>query len=352
MDKDETGARRVTGGGAAGGGAAGGSVTDRRAVSSYELMDDAVAVAWREHRPHLVDLAFRMLGDIAEAEDVVQEAFARLVRHGVGSVDDEKGWLIVVTSRLCLDQVRSARHRRQCPQGEGLGGSADEVMVGGGVQAVDPADRVTLDDNVRLALLVVLERLTPAERVAFVLHDVFAMPFESVASTLGKTPASCRQLARRARLKISSDSAGASDSSGGGSVGTARSGGTARFTVDASRHREVTDRFIAACANGDLSALLAVLDPDVSGTVDLAVHLVVRGAENVGANIIRFWGQGAVLVSQPVGGGASVALLGFIERRLAGVLLLDVVDGRVVKIHAIAQPSSLAALAGGSLAGR
>jgi RNA polymerase sigma factor (sigma-70 family) len=130
--------------------------------------DYQIGQAWTEHRPYLLDLAFRMLGDIGAAEDVVQEAFFRLVQTPLGGVDDARGWVIVVTNRLCLDHIKSAPWRRERPADMAARGYRDADSA-----AVDPADRVTLDDELRLALLVVLERLTPAERVAFVLHDVF-----------------------------------------------------------------------------------------------------------------------------------------------------------------------------------
>ncbi len=152
-----------------------------------------------------------MLGDIGAAEDVVQDAFSRLLRTTPGEIDDARGWLIVVTSRLCLDQIRSARARRERPH------DANQIEFVAGGQALtvrdtlaDPADRVTLDDNVRLALLVVLQRLSPAERVVFVLHDIFAVPFDSIAQTVGRSAASCRQLARRARQKIEAAQGGVS----------------------------------------------------------------------------------------------------------------------------------------------
>ena len=186
--------------------------------------DEPVVEAWNAHRPYLIDLAFRMLGDIGAAEDVVQDAFSRLLRTSPGEVEDARGWLIVVTSRLCLDQIRSARARRERPH------DASEIeFVGDGRPAaspgapLDPADRVTLDDNVRLALQVVLQRLSPAERVVFVLHDIFAVPFESIAQTVGRPAASCRQLARRARQKIEAGPAGVT------------------FDVAAAQHREVTE---------------------------------------------------------------------------------------------------------------
>jgi RNA polymerase sigma factor (sigma-70 family) len=179
-----------------------------------------ISQAYREHRPCLVDLAFRMLGDIGAAEDVVQDAFARLMRAGAGEIDDERGWLIVVTSRLCLDQIRSARSRRERAHDPG---EMEVAAPAAQLALADPADRVTFDDSVRLALLVVLQRLTPAERVVFVLHDIFQMPFDTVAQTVGRTSPACRQLATRARQKIS-----ASD-------------GGDRFDITCAEHRLVTE---------------------------------------------------------------------------------------------------------------
>jgi RNA polymerase sigma factor (sigma-70 family) len=174
-----------------------------------------ISQAYREHRPYLVDLAFRMLGDIGAAEDVVQDAFARLLRTGPGEIDDERGWLIVVTSRLCLDQISSARLRRERAHDPG---EIEAAAPAAQPELADPADRVSFDDSVHLALLVVLQRLTPAERVALVLHDIFQMPFETVAQTMGRTAAACRQLATRARQRISGD-------------------GSARFEVTSAEHR-------------------------------------------------------------------------------------------------------------------
>src|SRR5512146_790056 len=162
--------------------------------------DDAkITQAYLEHRPYLVDLAFRMLGDVGAAEDAVQDAFARLVRSGPGDIEDERGWLIVVTNGLCLDQIRSARARRELASDPG---HIEAVASPAGGELADPADRVTFDDSVRLALLVVLQALTPAERVVFVLHDVFRLPFGAVAEVTGRTVPACRQLAARARRKI------------------------------------------------------------------------------------------------------------------------------------------------------
>jgi RNA polymerase sigma-70 factor, ECF subfamily len=292
-----------------------------------EPRDEQIVQAWNDHRPYLVDLAFRMLGDIGAAEDVVQDAFARLLRSRTGGIEDERGWLIVVTSRLCLDQIRSARARRERPHDA----SEIEFVPGGHATVgqrvpVDPADKVTLDDNVRLALLVVLQRLSPAERVAYVLHDVFQVPFESIAQTVGREVPACRQLARRARLKISGDLRGAT------------------FDIGAAEHRQVTEKFIAACATGDLEGLLEVLAPDAWGDFDegpdqVRARGVVRGAPRVARHLLHFWGPGSTLVSHPVAG--QPALLGFVDRALAGVLVFTMRGGTIQAVHVIGDPRQL-----------
>ncbi len=280
-----------------------------------------IAEAWRHNRSYLVDLAFRMLGDIGEAEDVVQEAFSRLIRADMDDIDDERGWLVVVTSRLCLDHIRSARSRRQRPFDLG---ATDSRLVGSAPGAVDPADRVTLDDSVRIALLVVLEHLSPAERVAYVLHDIFQMPFATIAKTVGKTVPACRQLARRARLKIEE-----ADSPG-------------RLHVGPTEHRLVTEKFIAACADGDLDGLLEVLDPAVSGTIDIRPDLVTSGAADVARTTLSYWGRRGTLVSQPA--GENTTILAFLDRQLTAAFLLTFGDGRITKIHGVADPTKLAFL--------
>jgi RNA polymerase sigma-70 factor (ECF subfamily) len=298
-----------------------------------EQRREQVIQAWNDHRPYLVDLAFRMLGDIGAAEDVVQDAFARLLRTGPGEIADERGWLIVVTSRLCLDQIRSARARRERPHD-----AAEIEFVPGDPAAAarqqsgDPADRVTLDDNVRLALLVVLQRLSPAERVVFVLHDIFGVPFSSIAQTVGRPVPSCRQLARRARQKVAASQGGSSQ-------------GGATFEVGLAEHRQVTEKFIAACARGDLDGLLQVLAPDAwgefdGGPDDPVARGVTHGAVRVARQLLHYWGPGSTLVSQPVAG--QPALLGFIDRKLAGVLVFTMRAGKIQAVHVIGDPRQLA----------
>src|SRR5260221_541865 len=239
----------------------------------------------------------------------------------LSQIDDERGWLIVVTSRLCLDQIKSARSRRERAHDS----SEIEFVAPRQSGLADPADRVTFDDGVRLALLVVLQQLSPAERVAFVLHDIFGMPFDTVAETVGRSAPACRQLASRARQKMAAGPGGA------------------RFDIVSAEHRLVTGKFIAACSNGDLSGLLGVLAPEALCDVDLgpaAARLdVVVGAENVAGNLLRFWGQGARLVSHPVAG--QPAVLAFTGRELAGVLVFTMRGELIQAVHVIAGPRKL-----------
>jgi RNA polymerase sigma-70 factor (ECF subfamily) len=239
-----------------------------------------------------------------------------------GEIEDERGWLIVVTSRLCLDQIKSARSRRERAR------DASEIEFVAPPQSglADPADRVTFDDGVRLALLVVLQQLSPAERVVFVLHDIFQMPFDTVAETVGRSAPACRQLASRARQKIAAGPGGA------------------RFGIASAEHRLVTEKFIAACSNGDLSGLLEVLAPNAWGDVDLGPGVtefsgVFKGAKRVASNLLRFWGQGATLVSLPVAG--QPAVLAFTGRELAGVLVFTMRGELIQAVHVIGDPRKL-----------
>jgi RNA polymerase sigma-70 factor (ECF subfamily) len=275
----------------------------------------SVDAAWRSHRPYLVNLAYQMLGDVGEAEDVVQEAFLRLSRAEVSQIDDVRAWLTVVAGRLCLDQMRSARVRHEQPDESGTFEVVPSPEAG-------PADRVTLDDEVRTALLEVLRRLSPAERVAFVLHDVFQMPFDEIADTVGRPVGTCRQLARRARAKFAGASPRLAD-------------------ISDTEHQVVTERFITACANGDLQALTAVLDPSVWGVGTILGDVapppqINHGPEAVGRNLLRYL-HGATLVSGPVG---EPVLLAFAERQLFAVLVLTVRDDLILKIEATVDPAA------------
>lgn len=277
---------------------------------------DQVSEAWRRHRPYLVNLAYQMLGDIGEAEDIAQEAFLRLSRTDASEIEDTRGWLTVVASRLCLDQVRSARARYERP---------GDVEDHSAPRRMDPADRVTLDDEIRTALLEVLRRLSPGERVAFVLHDVFGVPFESISQTVGRPVGTCRQLARRARSKFEAAQPKLAD-------------------VAPAEHQLVTEKFISACANGDLQALAAVLDPTVWGVGTILADpapppQINHGPDAVATNLLRYLWPDVTLVSGPAGGPV---LLAFSERRLFAVIVLTIRESRVMKIEAIADPSARA----------
>ncbi len=278
----------------------------------------ALTEAWRHHRPYLVNLAYQMLGDVGEAEDVAQEAFLRLSRTDVDAIDDVRAWLTVVAGRLCLDLVRSARARYERPDDIG----AEAVAVNQPAR-LDPADRVTLDDEVRTALLEVLRRLSPGERVSFVLHDVFGMPFDAIAETVGRPVGTCRQLARRARAKFALTQPKPGE-------------------VSMAEHQLVTEKFITACANGDLPALVEVLDPAVWGVGTVLADpapppQINHGPHDVAVNLLRYLGPGATVVSGPAG---QPVLLAFAERRLFAVIVLTIGEHLVTKIEATADPSA------------
>ena len=275
----------------------------------------AVVAAWRGHRPYLVNLAYQMLGDVGEAEDVAQEAFLRLARTDPSQIDDVRAWLTVVAGRLCLDQMRSARARREQPDNS-------DALERTPSTEIDPADRVTLDDEVHTALLEVLRRLSPGERVAFVLHDVFQMPFDEIAEAVGRPVGTCRQLARRARAKFSDASPRLAD-------------------VSEVEHRAVTETFITACANGDVQALTTILDPSVWGVATFLgdpppAPQRNHGPDLVARNLLRFLTRGTLVtgvVGEPV-------VFAFAQRRLYAVLVLTVRDGLVTKIEASVDPAA------------
>jgi RNA polymerase sigma-70 factor (ECF subfamily) len=282
---------------------------------------DRISEAWRRHRPYLVNLAYQMLGDVGDAEDVAQEAFLRLSRADVEGIEDFRAWLTVVAGRLCLDQVRSARARYERPADIG-----SEAAALNQSQRLDPADQVTLDDEIRTALLEVLRRLSPAERVSFVLHDVFGVPFEAIAETVGRPIGTCRQLARRARTKFALAQPKPAD-------------------VSVAEHQVVTEKFITACANGDVDALAAVLDPTVWGVGTVLLDpapppQINHGPHDVAVNLMRYLGPGVTVVSGPAG---QPVLLAFAERRLFAVVVLTIDGQLVTKIEATADPSARAA---------
>jgi RNA polymerase sigma-70 factor (ECF subfamily) len=275
---------------------------------------------WHAHRAYLVNLAYGMLRDVGAAEDAVQEAFVRLTDADYPAIADVRAWLTVVTSRICLDQIGSARARRERPQ------EASTLEWSGtptAPPAVDPADRVTLDDDVRAAMLVVLDRLTPAERVVFVLHDVFSTPFDQISETVGRPAATCRQLARRARQKV-------------------QQGGVAINGSADLRQRQVVERFIDACATGNVAALVPLLDPQAWGTADLGPQdprsgVVNHGRDRVARTLMYWFGSGSTLVSDPAGDASEI--LAFDERQFTAVIRLDVADDVIRSISVSVDPA-------------
>jgi RNA polymerase sigma-70 factor (ECF subfamily) len=279
---------------------------------------------WHRHRRRVLDVAYRMLGSVHDAEDIVQEAYSRLLAVDIESLDDVRGWLVTVTSRLCIDRLRSHERIKRAYVGPWL----PEPIVGVASDDVDPADRVTLDDTVRMALMVVLEQLSPAERAAFVLHDVFGIDFHSVGELVGRSPQACRQLASRARRRIESDDA------------------VARFHVDRSEHDRVVARFVDACERGDLESLLAVLDPGVIGDFDSggvipgAPLLALDGAPAVARQLMAtVVNRSAAFSPADVNGEPGVIVS--IGGQVVAVLSLGVRDGRIDVIHAIGNPAKL-----------
>ena len=265
-------------------------------------------------RTRLRAVAYRMLGSVSEADDAVQEAWLRLSRSDTDAVENLRGWLTTVVARVCLDMLRARRSRREEPL-EALVSADDRV---------DPEHEALLADSVGLALLVVLETLSPAERLAFVLHDMFAVPFDEIAPILDRSPAAARQLASRARRRVQA-AAPAPD-------------------TDVARQREVVDAFLAAAREGDFDALLAVLHPDVllrvdRGPLPLGASREVRGAEAVIEQAITFARLAAFARPALVNGVA-----GFVvargDRTLA-VAGFTVTDGRIVEIDLLADPARL-----------
>jgi len=281
-------------------------------------IDDPVFTAlWNAHRRRMLDLAFRMLLDLRDAEDVVQESFTRLARAGIAGIDDPEGWLVVVTSRLCLDRLRT-RARRPT---DALDIDDDPLDV----HALEPSNRITLVDNVTLAMHVVLERLSPAERTSFVLHDVFQYSFEDVGTVVGRSAAACRQLASRARRTLQAESS------------------TGRFPVDSALQRQVSERFIDACEGGDIEGLMALLDPAVEGAGDID-PVVAVGAAEVAPGILRYLGppDSPTMLHVPV--GDRVGIVALREHRVLAFVLLTIDNGLVVHIDAFAGAGPRAAV--------
>lgn len=267
-------------------------------------MNESTRVAERfdENRKHLRAVAYRMLGSLSEADDAVQETWLRLDRSDTGDIANLTGWLTTVIARVCLDMLRARKSRREEPRGAHV--SESIVRQDGGT---DPEQESVLADSVGLALLVVLETLTPAERLAFVLHDVFGVPFEEIASTVGRSVAAAKQLASRARRRVR---------------------GAAVPDVELPRQRAVVEAFLAASQSGDFGALLAVLDADVVARADA---IAVRGARAVAKQAIMF-SRGSAKFARPALVNGMVGLVVAPKGRLTTVLAFKIAGTKIVQI--------------------
>jgi RNA polymerase sigma-70 factor (ECF subfamily) len=283
-----------------------------------------VAERFAEARPRLLRLAYSQLGDLGEAEDVVQEAWLRLERTGAESIEDLDAWLTTVVARLALDTLRSARARREAYVGPWL----PEPLVSS--HAEDPAERVTLDESVSYALLALLEQLSPAERTAFVLHDIFDVPFAEVAAVVGRTPEAVRQLASRARRHVERR--------------------RPRFEASPEDHDRAVQAFARAVGEGDLDGLVAVLDPAVVWTSDgggraIASRRPVRGAHRVARAWVALRRKPAIEATMTpieLNGRLGLVFAGADGRR--SLLCFLVADGRITRIDAVRNPDKLRGL--------
>ena len=295
-----------------------------------------LAQAFEQQRPHLRAVAYRMLGSVSEAEDAVQEAWFRLARGDPGGTDDLRGWLTVVVGRICLDMLRARKARREAYAGTWLPepilggddargrGALDDDALGG---AGDPEGQAVMADSVGLALLVVLETLSPPERLAFVLHDVFAVSFEEIAPIVGRTSAAARQLASRARRRVQA---------------------APRPDPDMAVQRRVVDAFLAAGRKGDFEALVGLLDPHVvfrsdgGGSGPLA-RPPLEGAAAV-ARYITTAGRGFARLADPAVVNGAVGVV--VARAGQGpyVIGLTVAGGRIAAIEINGDPVKLAGL--------
>lgn len=273
-----------------------------------------LAERFEENRPHLRAVAYRMLGSLGEAEDAVQESWLRLSRADADGIDNLGGWLTTVVARVCLDMLRSRKSRREEPL-------ASPRPTAVGRSPADPEREAMLAESVGLALLIVLQTLSPAERVAFVLHDMFALPFDAIAPIVGRSPTAARKLASRARRRVR--------------------GPAAAPDADPGRERELVAAFLEASREGDLRRLIAVLDPDVvlradAAAVALGAPAEVRGARSVAEN---FAGRARAARLALVGGAPGLAWAPGGRPRVA--FRFSIARGRILAIDTVADPSSL-----------
>jgi RNA polymerase sigma factor (sigma-70 family) len=278
-----------------------------------------LAERFEENRPHLRAVAYRMLGSLADADDAVQEGWQRLSRTDTSGVDNLAGWLTTVVARVCLNMLRSRETRREQPLDVRV---PDPIVTP--ESGIDPEHEAVLADSVGLALLVVLDTLTPAERLAFVLHDMFAVPYEEIAPMVDRSPLAARQLASRARRRVQ--------------------GRAPVPDPDLGRQREVVDAFFAAAREGDFDGLVAVLDPDVvlradGGAARTRPTVMLRGARSVAENASIGAKLGRFVRPALVNGAAGAVVV--VNGRLFGVMGFTVAGGRIVAIDLLYDPERL-----------
>ncbi|MFE9702785.1 RNA polymerase sigma factor SigJ [Streptomyces sp. NPDC005930] len=308
-------------------------MTGERDVRGAQDMRDVrgrqrLAERFEEHRGQLRAVAYRMLGSLAEAEDAVQEAWLRLDRSGGEGVDNLGAWLTTVTGRICLDLLRSRTARREEPMTEGFDSFVPDPVLRA-LPSADPEAEALHTDSVGIALLVVLEALDPAERLAFVLHDMFAVPFEDIAPVVERTPAATRQLASRARRRVRD--------------------ATPAAEPDLGRQRRVVEAFLAASRAGDFEALVSVLHPDVvlradagAAALGVAASKVVRGARTVATGAFHFRHLAGLARVVLVNG--AVGTVAVSEGRAVSVTCVTVADGLITGLYILSDPERLARL--------
>src|SRR5262245_13923891 len=286
---------------------------------------ERLAEQFEAHRPHVRAVAYRMLGSVSEAEDAVQEAWIRLSRTDVSSIENLRGWLTTVVARVCLDMLRTRTSRREDPLDVHV---PDPIIRAiGDAAAQGPEANAMLADSVGLALLVVLEKLEPAERLAFVLHDVFAMSFEEIAPIVDRSVVATRQLASRARRRVR--------------------GQTPTSDADLRNQRRVVDAFLAAVQNGDFDALVGVLDPDIvlraDGGAVKGMSRLVRGAQAVVGQAAAF--SKIALSNQVVLVNGNIGVVTRLpDGRLFSVIGFTIAGGKVVEMDILADPARLSRL--------
>jgi RNA polymerase sigma factor (sigma-70 family) len=280
---------------------------------------DWLAERFQQHRPRLRAVAYRMLGSTSEADDAVQEAWIRLSRSNAGEIDNLEAWLVTAVGRVALSMLRSRKTRREEP----LDAHLPDPIVDR-ADGIDPEHEALLADSVGLALLVVLETLTPAERLAYVLHDMFSVPFDEIGAILDRSPDAARQLASRGRRRI-------------------RSADTTP-DADAAAQQEVVEAFLAAARDGDFDALVAVLDPDIVVREDTGSGTIVevRGAENVARRAMAVSQLG--LVARPARINGAAGWISLLDGEVYAIAALTLQNGRITTMDILLDPARLARL--------